>query len=117
MLEPTKKPHIETIRLVFSGPAKDRERAVQALKRYGFVEEEEALPWRQALDLKDEEIPGLALRGARGKEGLTQKELAERTGIPQRHISEMENGRRAIGKDRAKRLGEALSISWKVFLG
>ena len=117
MLEPTKKPPTETVRLVFSGPARERDKAIQALKRFGFVEEEQALPWRQALDLKDEDLPGLALRGARGKEGLTQKELAERTGIPQRHISEMENGRRAIGKDRAKRLGEALSISWKVFLG
>jgi plasmid maintenance system antidote protein VapI len=38
------------------------------------------------------------------------------TGIPQRHISEMENGKRPIGKEMAKKLGKALNISYKVFL-
>ncbi len=47
---------------------------------------------------------------------MTQRELARKTGIPQRHISEMENGRRPIGKEMAKRLGEALNIGYKVFL-
>jgi plasmid maintenance system antidote protein VapI len=47
---------------------------------------------------------------------LTQTQLAELTGIPQRHISEMENGKRTIGKEMAKRLGKALNISYKVFL-
>jgi plasmid maintenance system antidote protein VapI len=37
-------------------------------------------------------------------------------GIPQRHISEMENGKRPIGKEMAKRLGKALNIGYKVFL-
>jgi len=54
--------------------------------------------------------------GARQKEGLTQKQAADLTGIPQRHISEMENGKRTIGKERAKILGKALNISYKVFL-
>ena len=42
--------------------------------------------------------------------------LAELTCIPQRHISVMENGKRPIGKEMAKRLGNALNISYKVFL-
>jgi plasmid maintenance system antidote protein VapI len=42
--------------------------------------------------------------------------LAELTGIPQRHISEMENGKRVIGKELAKRLGKALKADYKVFL-
>jgi hypothetical protein len=40
---------------------------------------------------------GLALRGARYREGLTQRQLADLTEIPQRHISEMESGERQIG--------------------
>lgn len=48
---------------------------------------------------------GVAIRGARGKEGLTQKQLAELTGIAQHHISEMENGKRPIGKETARKLG------------
>ncbi|HAJ27430.1 MAG TPA: XRE family transcriptional regulator [Syntrophus sp. (in: bacteria)] len=50
------------------------------------------------------------------REGLTQVKLAELTGIPQRHVSEMENGKRPLGKEMAKRLGKAMNISCKVFL-
>ena len=59
---------------------------------------------------------GICLRGGRGKEGLTQKQLAERTGIAQHHISEMENGKRPIGKDTAKKLAAALDMDYRVFL-
>ena len=39
---------------------------------------------------------------------MTQMQLAEATGIPQRHISEMENGKRIIGVVSAKKLAAAL---------
>ena len=60
--------------------------------------------------------PGRILAGARGKEGLTQKQLAEKCGIAQGHICEMEQGRRPIGLKTARVLGEALNIGYKVFL-
>lgn len=59
---------------------------------------------------------GVAIRGARGKEGLTQKQLAVLTGIAQHHLSEMENGKRTIGKETAKKLAKALNIDYRVFL-
>ncbi len=59
---------------------------------------------------------GVCLRGSRGKEGLTQKQLAELTGIAQHHISEMENGKRPIGKETARRLAVALNIDYRIFL-
>ncbi|MFA6270028.1 MAG: helix-turn-helix transcriptional regulator [Candidatus Paceibacterota bacterium] len=59
---------------------------------------------------------GNALRGARTRESLTQAQLAERVGIKIHHISEMENGKRPIGKEMAKRLAKALNTSYKVFL-
>ena len=58
----------------------------------------------------------VAIRAYRYRENLTQRQLAELTGIPQRHISEMENGKRTIGKELAKRLGKALNADYKVFL-
>lgn len=58
----------------------------------------------------------IALRAYRHRENLTQRQLAELTGIPQRHISEMENGKRSIGKELAKRLGKALNTEYKMFL-
>lgn len=60
--------------------------------------------------------PQVALRAYRHREDLTQKQLAERTGIPQHHISEMENGKRPIGKETAKKLAAALNIDYRVFL-
>jgi len=57
-----------------------------------------------------------ALRAYRHRENLTQRQLAELVGIPQRHISEMENGKRPIGKEMAKRVGKALHTDYKVFL-
>ena len=57
-----------------------------------------------------------ALKAYRTREGLTQKKLAELTGIPQHHISEMENGKRGIGKERAKKLAEKLNCDYRQFL-
>ena len=60
--------------------------------------------------------PGVALRGIRSREGLTQVQLAEKVGIPQRHISEMENGKRPIGKATAHKLAEVLGTDYRLFL-
>ena len=59
---------------------------------------------------------GLALRGLRLREGLTQKQVAEMVGAKASHISEMENGKRPIGKGMAKRLAKALRTDYKIFL-
>ena len=114
----TKKHRIETetIELRFLGPKKKREQAIRTLGSMGFVDISDAVPWRECFPYTDEQLPGVSLSGARGKEGMTQRELSKLTGIPQRHISEMENGKRPIGKETAKKLGKALNISYKVFL-
>ncbi len=75
------------------------------------------IPWREAYpEFSEAQLIGKALTGARYREGLTQMKLAEVTGIPQRHISEMENGKRSIGKEMANRLGKALNIGYKEFM-
>ncbi|HNZ32469.1 MAG TPA: helix-turn-helix transcriptional regulator [Syntrophales bacterium] len=113
----TKKPHTETIELRFIGPIANMASAIDALKPLGFVDTSDSIPWRELFpEYKDEDLPGVCLRGGRYREGMTQKQLADMIGIPQRHISEMENGKRPIGKEMAKRLGKALNIGYKVFL-
>lgn len=93
------------------------EEAKAAVEALGFREVRDAVPWREAFPgLTDEALPGTTLRGARIKEGLTQVELSNLTGIPQRHISEIENGKRQIGKDRALRLAQALNVNFRMFL-
>ena len=59
--------------------------------------------------------PGDILRGARHREGLTQAQLATMIGVKPSHISEMEKGKRPIGKDMAKRLAKALNTSYRCF--
>lgn len=63
-----------------------------------------------------EKRPGIALRAARLRAELTQVELAGKIGCEQADISKMESGRIPIGKARAKKLGAALGINYRVFL-
>ena len=63
-----------------------------------------------------EATPGMVLRGLRGKEEMTQAEFARRLGISQHHVSEMENNKRTIGVDMAKRIAETFAVSYKMFL-
>jgi plasmid maintenance system antidote protein VapI len=56
------------------------------------------------------------LRGSRLKSGVTQQALAEALGISQHHISEMENGKRPIGKEMAKRLAKFFKTNYQIFL-
>lgn len=67
-------------------------------------------PWREVLPFTDAELPGVFLAGARYRESLTQAALAQATGIPLRHISEMERGRRPISSENARLLAEVLQI-------
>jgi transcriptional regulator with XRE-family HTH domain len=63
-----------------------------------------------------ERRPGTLLRGSRNREGLTQQQLAERCSISRHHISEMENGRRTIGKKNAGKLAALLNVDPRLFL-
>ena len=54
--------------------------------------------WEESSVFPRDNAPGVFLAGARYREDLSQRALAEMTGIPQRHISEMENGKRPVGK-------------------
>jgi transcriptional regulator with XRE-family HTH domain len=59
---------------------------------------------------------GLALRGARYREGISQKELAHLSGVSQENISRMENGKRAIGTQVAKKLAKVLRIDFALLI-
>lgn len=80
----------------------------------------DSVPWREVFkeDLQKRGEAGVYLRGLRLREGLTQAQLARKLGsrISQHHISEMENGRRPISKDMAKRLGKVLHADYRMFL-
>ncbi|MDD5343815.1 MAG: helix-turn-helix transcriptional regulator [Smithella sp.] len=60
--------------------------------------------------------PGDRLDAERFKHSMTQAQLAELTGIAQHQISEIENGKRSIGKSRAKKFAEAFKVDYRLFL-
>lgn len=60
--------------------------------------------------------PAMALQGLRGKEDLTQAELAARLGISQNRISDMESGKRPISVNMAKKIGKEFGIAYQVFV-
>lgn len=74
--------------------------------------------WREVFkeELKKYGEAGLMLRGSRYKAELTQKEVADALGISQNHISEMESGKRPIGKVMALRLAKFFKTDYKKFL-
>ena len=72
--------------------------------------------WVSADEVFPDGSPAMALRGLRGREDITQADLAARLGVSQNVISEMENGKRPISPKMAKRLGEEFDLPYKVFL-
>jgi len=86
-------------------------------KKIGVHEATDTVAFEDVFPDYAENPLGMALRGARYREGVTQRQLAEKTGIPQRHISELENGKRQMGREWAKKLAKALHVSdYRIFL-
>ncbi len=75
-------------------------------------------PWREVYksELRKYGEAALMLRGSRHKAEMTQQELADELGISQHHISEMENGKRPIGKEMALRLARVFDTDYRKFL-
>lgn len=59
---------------------------------------------------------GLTIRGLRIRDGLTQKELTKKLNIYQTHISQIEHGRRIVGKNLAQKLAKIFRTDYRLFL-
>ncbi len=60
--------------------------------------------------------PAVILKGLRTKEGLSQIDFAKKIGISQQNLSAMENGRRSIGREMAKRIAKKFGIDYRLLL-
>lgn len=60
--------------------------------------------------------PGVLLKGLRYREGLSQIAFAKKLNIGQSNLSAMENGRRTIGKELAKRIADIFGLDYRIFL-
>lgn len=79
---------------------------------------DKAIPWEAVAHerIKKYKRAGLVLRGARLREGFSQKDLANKCQISQDNLSRIENGKRVVGEKVAKRLAEALKIDYRLLL-
>jgi len=97
-----------------------RTRRTRAIRKKSFPssKKEKSIPWREVAKDNIEKYTeaGLAIRGARYKAELTQKQLAKKLNVLPHHISEMEHGKRSISKKMAHKLAEVLNVNYKVFL-
>lgn len=102
MREHTKKRHIK------------KASAFQTKKQ----KENDSINWQDAFKEAFGDMPyyAITLRGLRNREGWTQVELSNRTGISQTNLSKMENGKRSIGKNIAKKLAEVFKTNYRMFL-
>lgn len=102
---------------LFLVPKDQADGLVRLLKNFE-VGEVDSVPGRVPVqDLIDAYTePGVALRGARAKAGLSQGELAAKLSIAPSNISEMEHGKRPIGKKMARRLAHVLGVGYRIFL-
>ena len=127
MLEPTKKPHIESVTFsVVCEKARFEKVKTALLKLECKIRLAQKTPMvKNAVPEKawysiEETFPdyhaGHRLRGARYREDISQRQLSKLIGVSVSNLSAMENGRRPIGKEMAKRLGEALTVDWRLFL-
>jgi ribosome-binding protein aMBF1 (putative translation factor) len=104
------------VEILLYGPKQNESSLLKAAKNLGY-KTKDSIHWREAFaEYSDEELPGVALSGARIKEGLTQKKLAENLRITQGHVSEMERGKRSIGKAMAKKIADVLNVDYRIFL-
>lgn len=81
-------------------------------------EETDLMDWETAFEDLIEKFSkaGAALRGFRLRDGLTQTELAKKIKTNQANLSKMEHGKRAIGKNIAKKLASIFKTDYRIFL-
>lgn len=100
-------------RVSVSIPVAKRDEFERLIQKLGGLVVDESISWQEAIG---ENTPGEQVKSARGVRELTQDALSELTGIPRRHISEMENDKRPIGKANAKKLADVLNFDYRLFL-
>ena len=116
MLGRTKRRPVEIVEARFIGSPDSIGRLRELAKEEGVADISDNVPWREAFPEFAENFSGTVLSGLRHREEMTQEMLSHITGIPRRHISEMENGNRPIGKENAKKLAAALKTDYRTFL-
>jgi DNA-binding XRE family transcriptional regulator len=114
-----KKPHTKNqVKLVLYGPKAQKNKLLNMADTLDFTEEPKSVLALDALNeyVDIENLQGVTLRVHRENANYTQKALAEKLGIKQHHISEMENNKRPIGKELAKKIAGVFNTDYREYL-
>jgi ribosome-binding protein aMBF1 (putative translation factor) len=106
---------------------KDAETALRMLEGISFTaasrmqeaDEGPAVPWREALGnvlAKHGGEVATMVRACREAKDMTQQALADAVGLHKSNISEIERGKRPVGKALARKLAAALDADYRMFL-
>ena len=112
MSEHMKKPHTENIAMVTWHGA-HYALPVGVIEKYRVKKENKT---HLSIDdvfgdlINEHGEPGFLLKGLRHREGLSQIEFSKILNITQTNLSAMENGRRSIGKELAKRIAAKFQV-------
>ena len=123
MSEAMKKPRTNGVKIkigdkkprLFVVPKDEAKGLMQMLQKY---EIKDSVDWRKSLSdvIENHSEGGAILKAERSIASLTQVALAKKLGVPQHVISEMENGKRPIGKKMATRLSKVFKSDYRLFL-
>lgn len=113
-----KKPHIEngkhpSIELQILGPSVNKLKLQKAIQSYGYRIVSESIPLEEAFPDMN---AATALLAAREREGWTQQQLAEKSGLSKHIISSIENGKKIPDKALAKALAKLFQLDYRLFL-
>ena len=101
-------------------PRQSVHKLINQLRPFKVLEdgEEEAVPADEVFkDLYAKYgVVGATIRGFRHRDELTQAMLAEKLGVKQSHISEMEHSKRPVGKKLAQKLAKIFRTNYRLFL-
>jgi DNA-binding XRE family transcriptional regulator len=83
-----------------------------------YQEIDTPMPFDEAMNilLAGASQSAVMLRGLRNREGITQAELGKLLDVEQTNISQMERGKRQIGKQIATRLAKVFDTDYRLFL-
>lgn len=104
---------------------KDAETALRMLEGISLVAQKPkadngpAVPWREALGdvlAKNGGEVATMVRACREAKDMTQQALADAVGLHKSNISEIERGKRPVGKALARKLAAALDADYRMFL-
>lgn len=89
-----------------------------AIDKMPKKQKKKSIPIKELLDQLDVKYTraGALLKGLRLREGLSQVAFAKKIKVTQANLSNMENGRRPIGKIIAKRIQKIFGTNYRYFL-